>query len=108
MKATAGLKSSTWKQGQALKSWLSETAPIYVVSKEGASGLSVSSSASGAGAPARVLKVDQPAGAGTVHVIDAVLSPPKAVVDSVKASAVPAVPKVAAASVAGGRKMLAV
>ena len=101
VKATAGLKSSAWTQGQALKSWLSETAPI-VVSKDGAK-VSVSSAG---GAPATVVKADLPAGAGVVQVIDAVLSPPKAVVDSVKAAAVPKTP-VASASVAG-RKMLAV
>ena len=41
VKATTGLASSKWTQGQALKSWLSETAPI-VVSKDGASVLSPS------------------------------------------------------------------
>ena len=103
VKATAGIDSKKWMAGQPLKSWLSETAPI-VVNKEG--GLSVSSAAAGS-APAKIVKADLPAGAGVVHVIDAVLSPPKSVVDSVKAAAV--APKVASASAAvAGRKMLAV
>ena len=100
VKATAGLNSSAWTQGQALKSWLSETAPI-VVSKDG----KCVSVASAGAAPAKVVKLDQKAGAGVVHVIDAVLSPPSAVVESVKAAAV--TPKAAVASIAtGGRKML--
>lgn len=102
VKGNTGVKSSAWTQGQALKSWLSETAPI-VVSKEGDK---VSVSSAGA-KPAALVKLDQPAGAGVVHVIDAVLSPPTAVVDAVKAAAVPAVPKAAVASVAG-RKLLMV
>lgn len=102
VKASTGLKSSSWTQGQALKSWLSETAPI-VVSKEGEK---VSVSTAG-GKPAELVKPDQAAGAGVVHVIDAVLSPPTAVVDAVKAAAVPAVPKAAVASVAG-RKLMTV
>jgi hypothetical protein len=58
-----------------------------------------------------VVKLDVPAGAGVVHVVDGVLSPPAAVVEKVKAAAVAAAaaPKAAVASVAtGGRKMLAV
>lgn len=102
VKATAGLKSSAWSQGQALKSWLSETAPI-IVSKDGTK-VSVSSAG---GAPAKVVRADLPAGAGVVQVIDAVLSPPKPVVEAVKAAAVAPKAPVASASVAG-RKMLAV
>lgn len=102
VKATAGLKSSKWMSGQPLKSWLSEMAPI-VVAKDGDKVVSVSSAAAGAPS-AKFVKLDLPAGAGSVHVIDAVLSPPKAVVDSIK---VAAKAPVASASVAG-RKMLAV
>jgi len=87
--------------GQPLKSWLSEMAPI-VVAKDGDKVVSVSSAAAGAPS-AKFVKLDLPAGAGSVHVIDAVLSPPKAV-DSIK---VAAKAPVASASVAG-RKMLAV
>ena len=102
VKATAGLKSSTWQSGKPLKSWLSEAAPI-VVGKEGDRVVSASTAATGAPA-AKFVELDLPAGASTVHVIDAVLSPPKSVVDSVKLAAKA---PVAAASVAG-RKMLAV
>ena len=102
VKATTGLASSKWTQGQALKSWLSETAPI-VVSKDGAS-VSVSSAG---GAPAKVLKADLPAGAGVVQVIDAVLSPPKAVVESVKAAAVPKASVASSSAAVAGRKLMA-
>lgn len=114
VKGDTGVSSGKWTQGQALKSWLSETAPI-IVSKEADKKATTVSSA--AGPAAKVTKADVAAGAGVVDVVDAVLVAPKPIVESVKAAAAaqklkasvaPAPAKAAVASVAtGGRKMMA-